>query len=116
MEQLFRATDLIERKLQQSTLARESDDILFAKLIAQQARAKKDPDADIIAYVVDKIFVHRKVNNYLSFESISRIRRFLQRRHPELRPEKEVYDGRHERAQRIHDGIKKLNEKEKTKK
>ena len=113
MKRLFRAIDLIKRKLEQSTLSRESDDILFAKLITQQARAKHDPDADAIEYVVDKIFVHRKVNGYLSYESISRTRRYLQRKYPYLRPEKEVYDGRHERAQKIHDGIKKLNEKEK---
>ena len=106
MKNIRKTTELVKEILQTVPATRNSDSILYLKVIEYIA---KQNNLDLHCFSVPYYLKHMKEYGFPPFESVRRSRQKLQRKFPELRAKPEVEAVRMENESVVRDFAKAVN-------
>lgn len=86
---LFNIHKVVERILEQYPIARDSDDVLYEMVV-------REYNPLIIDMRFGDVMSHTSAYNIPKYESVSRIRRKIQRKRADLLPSEKALDGKYE--------------------
>ena len=89
MENLISVASMVKEILEEQPETRNDDDLLWVKVIERTAANRGTPDFSKTTVFVDFLDMV-KCGVFPHFKSVSRARRKVQEKHPELRASKEV--------------------------